>query len=258
MLAALHSESGCATKVPADMVIPFLRQAPVNMLEAVGFSRYLTERLELFGLKAIAHVLHLTRRQFVAQFGREGGALFTFLNPADAEQPIPHYELRVIDASYDFDWPVFEPGDLLPVLKHLLKELIGRLRGRCTRHMEVRLKGRNHELVRRASRVLKDPTSRFPLLYNVAHTLLHLALSQRTSGYNSIPCGRGVENVAIGLGGLTVLPPVQTRLFAEKPGVEILSQAVDVRFPGKLMRPVLTHANPFFPEEEYRFEPISR
>ena len=47
-------------------------------------------------------------------------------------------------------------------------------------------------------------------------------------------------------------------MFAEKPGVETLVDAANTRFPGKLQRPVLTHAPPFFPEEEYRFEPISR
>ena len=96
------------------------------------------------------------------------------------------------------------------------------------------------------------------LLYNTAHTLLHQALSQNTSHSSSVPCGRGVETLTITLSGLTLPTPVQTMLFAEKPGVETLIDAARTRFPGKLQRPVLTHPTPFFPEEEYRFEPISR
>jgi hypothetical protein len=33
---------------------------------------------------------------------------------------------------------------------------------------------------------------------------------------------------------------------------------MESRFPGKLTRPVRAHADPFFPEEEYRFEPVAR
>lgn len=258
MLAAVHSDPGRLTSIPSGMIEPFLRQAPVSLLTEVGFSRDLSERLELFGLKAIAHTLFLTRRQLTAQFGPEGESLYIFLHPKNTEPPIPNYEPQVIEAEYDFEWPVFEPGDLLPVLQHLLEQLLSHLQGRSARHMEVRLRGRNHDRTRVSSRVLKNPTSQLPLLYNTAHTLLHQALSQNTSHSSSVPCGRGVETLTITLSGLTLPTPVQTMLFAEKPGVETLIDAARTRFPGKLQRPVLTHPTPFFPEEEYRFEPISR
>ncbi len=258
LLAAVHSDPGRLTSIPSNMIGPFLRQAPVSLLTEVGFSRDLSERLELFGLKAIAHALFLSRRQLVAQFGIEGGSLFTFLHPKDTEPPIPNYRPQVIDAEYDFEWPVFEPGDLLPVLQHLLEQLVSRLQDRGARHMEVRLRGRNHDRDRVASRVLKDSTSQLPLLYSAARTLLHQTIEQKTSHPSSVPCGRGIENLTVVLSGLTLPSPVQTLMFAEKPGVETLVDAANTRFPGKLQRPVLTHAPPFFPEEEYRFEPISR
>ena len=122
----------------------------------------------------------------------------------------------------------------------------------------MRLRGRNHDRNRAASRVLKDSTSQLPLLYNAARTLLHHALVQKTSRSSSVPCGRGVENLTVVLSGLSLPSPLQTTLFAEKPGVETLVDTAETRFPGKLQRPVLTCATPFFPEEEYRFEPISR
>ena len=197
MLAGVHSDPGRLTSVPSSMVGPFLRQAPVSLLAEVGFSRDLSERLELFGLKAIAHTLCLTRRQLIAQFGSEGGSLFTFLHPEDTEPPIPNYEPQVIDAEHDFEWPVFEPGDLLPVLQHLLEQLVSRLQGRGACHLEVRLRGRDQDRNRTTSRVLKDSTSQLPLLYNAASTLLHHALVQKTSRSGAVPCGRGVENLTV-------------------------------------------------------------
>ena len=268
MLAALHSEPGRLTSVPANMVEPFLRQAPVALLQPLGFGADLIERLELFGLKAVGHLLYLSERHLTAQFGREGNRLFSFLHPPADEPPIPHYDPRVAEATFDFDWPVFEPHELQPALRLLLERLFSRLRGHNIRHLEVRLKGRqDHNRV--ASRILIDPAHQFPTLHRAAEALLHQAMTQQMSNANAVhraavsrkttvPSGRAVQSLTLILSGITQRSPEQIQLFAKKPDLHHIAKAADQKFPGKLVRPIQTHADPFFPEEEYRFEPVAR
>ena len=255
MLAAAYSEPSRLTSIPPGMVMPFLRQAPVSLLQHVGFCPDLTSRFELFGLKAIAHLTSLTRRHLSAQFGNDGETLFDFLHPDEEEPPVPNYEPRVLSAQYDFEWPVFEPADLQPALSHLLEQLITQLQGCSARHIALKLKGRCRELNRESSRILKDATNRPGVLANAANTLLQQTL-KRKSPPASTPSGSGVQSIAVELSGLSLLPPEQATLFRAKPTISPLVKSMDTRFPGKLLRPVHSHADPFFSEEEYRFETV--
>ncbi|HJP30455.1 MAG TPA: hypothetical protein QGF95_07865 [Candidatus Latescibacteria bacterium] len=264
MLAATYAAAGSKsgthgsiTTVPGHMIAPFLRQAPVTLLETLRFDPDLVERLQLFGMRAIHHAIHVTRRQLQAQFGTEGVRLYELLHPAVTEAPVAPFDPCILDTSHDFDWPVFEPGELQPVLHHLLAQLITRLDGRSARHLEIVLHGRSATR-RRANRILKEPTARFDVLRTAADTLLHLALTGDPTKSRQVPSGRSVKRLSITFSGLTELPGRQARLFAERtdllPG---LVRAMESRFPGKLTRPVRAHADPFFPEEEYRFEPVA-
>ncbi|MDA0333794.1 MAG: hypothetical protein O2782_01355 [bacterium] len=268
LLAAAYSHAGMtgsktgSTSVPAHMIPAFLRQAPVALLETLRFDPDLIERLGLFGMRAIHHAIHLTRRQLQAQFGQEGVRLFDLLHPSNTEPPVTHFDPCVLSTSHDFDWPVFEPGELQPVLHHLLAQLLTRFDGRCARHLEISLHGRRaHD--RTASRILKEPTAHFDVLRNAADTLLHLALTGNTAdntvGTRQIPAGRSVHRLSITCSGLTELPGQQSQLFAQRTALlPALVRSMESRFPGKLTRPVRAHADPFFPEEEYRFEPVAR
>jgi hypothetical protein len=255
--------AGSITNVPAHMISPFLRQAPIALLETLRFDPDLIERLGLFGMRAVHHAIHLTRRQLQAQFGQEGTRLFELLHPVSTEPPVTHFDPCVLHTSHDFDWPVFEPGELQPVLHHLLAQLVTRLDGRCARHIEIALSGRRtHD--RTASRILKEPTTRFDVLRNAADTLLQLALTGDNTGGDNTgrrqpPVGRSVSRLNITCSGLTELPGRQAQLFAQRTDLlPALVRTMDSRFPGKLTRPVRAHADPFFPEEEYRFEPVAR
>jgi len=256
MLAAAHSEPGRRTTVPGQMVAPFLRQAPVDLLTAVGFSDDMVQRLHLFGLRAIGHILSLSRRQLVAQFGPEGGRLHAFLHPPQPDPPVCHYTPRTLAAGHDFEWPVFEPGQLLPILHQLLGQLVQRLCGRAALHLQVRLLGRDRHRVREAGRLLKEPVSVLGTLQQAADGLLTQALQQPTTPRGGVPGGHSVERLVVVLSGLTELPPQQTSLFRSKATLSALAKRMEGRFPGKLVRPVQTHADPFFPEEEYRLEPV--
>ena len=264
MLAAAYAEtgsksgsSGSVTSVPAHMIGAFLRQAPVALLETLRFDPDLIERLGLFGMRAVHHAIHITRRQLHAQFGSEGVRLFELLHPVDTEPPVALFDPCVLCASHDFDWPVFEPGELQPVLHHLLAQMVTRLDGRCAHHVEIVLHGRSTRN-RSASRILKEPTARLDVLRSTAETLLHLVLTGATSCRQQVPASRSVHRLSITFSGLTEVPGRQTRLFSA-PRTDLLPAlvcAMEARFPGKLTRPVRAHADPFFPEEEYRFEPL--
>jgi len=260
LLAAAYagSKAGSVTNVPAHMISAFLRQAPVALLETLRFDPDLIERLSLFGMRAVHHAIHLTRRQLQAQFGHEGVRLFELLHPANTEPPVAQFDPCVLSASHDFDWPVFEPGELQPVLHHLLAQLLTRLDVRSARHVEIALRGRRAR-DRTASRILKEPTTRFDVLRNAADTLLHLALTGSDTGHRQLPAGGSVSRLSITCSGLTELPGRQAQLFAQRTDLlPALVRSMESRFPGKLTRPVRAHADPFFPEEEYRFEPVAR
>jgi len=68
--------------------------------------------------------------------------------------PVALFDPCVLCVSHDFDWPVFEPGELQPVLHHLLAQMVTRLDGRCAHHVEIVLHGRSTRN-RSASRILK-------------------------------------------------------------------------------------------------------
>jgi len=252
MLAAAYSETGQTTSIPHGMESAFLRQAPVLLLQKVGFGQEMIDRLELLGLRTIGYLLHLTRRQVMAQFGPEGSDLFAFLHPPHPPTPVPNYQPQGLSAKYDFDWPVSEPADLVPVLHQLLLQLVEELAGKSARHLEIRLRGRG--VIRQAGRLLKDPTHRPDILHHVADTLLKSELSQETS--SSIPCGMWVERMTVVLSGLVALPPQQMSMFSLRPDLRPLTQNMNRRFPGKLLKPVQAPTEAFFPEEEYRFEAV--
>jgi len=261
ILAAAYSEPGQITRVPPHMTKPFLRQAHVSLLQCVGFSEDLIQRLVLFGLKAIQHVTDLTERHLSSQFGTEGTQLFQFLHPPAKEPSVPNYDPQVLDAEYDFDNPAFEPAQLEPVVPYLIERLIALLQGKRARHIELRLKERSTSQAkncpqrgeRRAGRILKDPTAQTERLCAAAQYLLRQAIADAHIG--GIDTG-GIDTMSIILSGLTQPHSVQSDLFARKPKMGPLFKNMDQQFPGRLLRPVFTHADPFFPEESYRFEPV--
>lgn len=258
MLAAAYADAGAVTQVPAHMVTAFLRQAPIGLLATLRFDPDLIERLGLFGMRAVHHAIHLTRRQLQAQFGHDGVRLFELLHPVNTEPPVAHFDPCVIDTVHDFDWPVFEPGEIQPVLHHLLAQLVTRLDGRSVRHIEILLRGRSPH-PRRASRILKEPAARFDVLRNVTDTLLHMALTGANAPGKQVPVGRSVQRLRLTCSGLTEVPGQQAQLFAQRTDLlPALVRSMESRFPGKLTRPVRAHADPFFPEEEYRFEPLAK
>ena len=254
MLAAAYSRAGCTTSIPDHMVMAFLRQAPILLLQKVGCCPEMIARLELLGLKTIGLLLHLTQRQMVAQFGPEGKDLFTLIHPRHPEPPVPNYLPQVLLARYDYEWPVFEPADLVPVLHQLLLQLVEGMEGQSARHLEIRLQGQGQDSYREAGRLLKDPTHRLDMLRRVADTLLQADLVKSTS--QSVPCGTGVSRMTVVLSGLVSLPPQQMSMFSARPDLRPLATSMDHRFPGKLLRPRETPTEAFFPEEEYRFDPL--
>ena len=257
ILAAAYSKPGQITQIPPHMTKPSLRQAHVSLLQCVGFSDDLIHRLVLFGLKVIQHVADLSERYLSSQFGTEGRQLFQFLHPPAKEPPLPNYDSQVLDAEYDFDNPAFEP-----VVPHLIERLIALLQGKRARHIELHLKKRASEANnhprrgdRRAGRILKDPTAQTERLCAAAQYLLRQTIADAPAPGSS-PFTGGIDTMSIILSGLTQPHSVQSDLFARKPKMGPLFKNMDQQFPGRLLRPVFTHADPFFPEESYRFEPV--
>ena len=142
-------------------------------------------------------------------------------------------------------------------MRILLERLLSRLNGQNVRYIEIRLQGR-HGRVRETSRILKDRGSDFSLLFGAAKSLLQRALAQDSSRQQAMSCGQAVESISLLLGCITEQSTQQAELFARQPKIHTIAKSANFRFPGKIVRPIQIATNPFFPEEEYRFEPIVR
>lgn len=252
MLAALEAAPGGAVTVGPRDAKRFHDRTSILHLASFGFDGEIIERLRLFGLTSIGRLMPLTRRHLVVQFGSVGAALYDLLHPKGSEPPVPLFQPPpAISAEYDFELPAVEPAELLPVLDHLLMELTERLGLLHAQLLTLRLTGGGAEGIRSARRLLKVPTARRDHLRVVAQTIL--AEIMRPGNPDGEP--EPVETMRIELGGLVERSGMQGGLFEHRPAVYEAVKSIHRRFPGRLVRAVITDPDAYIPETGIRFEP---
>jgi hypothetical protein len=271
MLAALQAAPGEAIALSARDVARFQGRVPIAHLAAFGFGEEIIERLQLFGLTSIGRLMGLTRRHLNVQFGSAGAELYDLLHPKGAEPPIPLFQPPpTVSAEYEFELPAIEPAELLPALDHLLTVLAERLGALHAQLLTLRLTGGGPEGTRAARRLLKAPTARRDHLRVVAETMLaELMRRDRTTsdvGRRESEAGEEtdltepappepVSAIRVELGGLVQRGGMQGGLFEHRPAVYETVKTVHRRFPGRLLRAVITDPDAYIPETGTRFEP---
>ncbi len=247
MIAALQGERGDVVVVPDDLSEPFLDAASVHHLIELDFEPELIDRLEDFGLKTFGKLRRLTRRHLHAQFGSLGVTLFELLHPTGDDSSIPLFQPPpTVTVSYSFDPPALEPGEIEPVLKLLIQQGVDGLGGLQAQRLTLRLRGSGPEGLRIGSRVLKAPTAKPYRLYTNANIILRSKLRKDSP----------VEMLTLELGGLVEPEAIQTNLFFNAPDLYDAVRAIHRRYPGILLRAVITDPHAYIPEEGIRYEPF--
>jgi hypothetical protein len=244
-IAALQAEPGGIRRVESATTRPFLEKSSVRHLRDLGVEIDLIERLELFGLYTVGRVVRLERRHLDAQFAAAGVELFRMLHPEGEEPPVPMFQPPPsVSSGFDYDLPVSEPRDLLPVLDLLVDQVVEQLGPLRAQLLTLRLHGEGEEGVRLMRRVLKAPTARVSHLRVIAKRLLEEMLD-----------GETIDAITLELGGLVQAEAVQGGLFADRPAVYDSVRALHQRFPGRVFRAVITDAEAYLPEDGVRLEP---
>lgn len=242
-LAAVRTATGSLLSIPPERVTGFLQRFPMKLLAEVGFEEDTIERLGLFGFASPAEMLHLTRRHFEVQFGEEGARLYEMLHPA-AEPPITLFRPPVtIRVAFDFEPAVEEPGELLPVLRHLIEEAAQRLGTMHCRRLRLFL--HEKDIVREGCRLLPESTSSAETLLNLSKLLLDGMLKEK----------RRIDVLELELGALHYVDSSQASLFRERPSVYRAVKAVNRRFPGAIKQAEIRDGG-VFPEDGWELKAI--
>lgn len=242
-LAALRAAPGNTLMVSPCDLSSFLRSFDVDLLMEVGFAGEMTGLMKLFGYGTLGKAAGLSLRHLRGQFGAEGVRLHSLLHPA-VEMPVGLFRPpATIRERYDFEDPVREPGELLPVVEELTRRAAASLGALFCRRVRLILEARGEGGLSR-SRVLPEAVSSPRRLFQTAATLLCDLLQ-----------GQEVISMAIELGALQPGALRQSSLFRERPSAYEAARAVDRKYPGAMLHAVLCpHA--LLEEERARLEPF--
>lgn len=242
LLAAIRTATGSFLSIPPERVEGFLHRFPLKLLAEIGFDDDLLERLELFGFTSPADMLHLTRRHLDAQFD-DGVRLYEMLHPSD-EPPIALFRPPpVVRVAFDFEPAVEEPGELLPVLRHLVEEAVQRLGAMHCRRLRLFL--HEQEMMREACRLLPESTSAAKTIFNLSKLLLNALLEEK----------RRIDVLELELGALHYADSSQGALFRERPSIYRAVKAVNRRFPGAIKQAEIRDGG-VFPEDGWELRAV--
>jgi nucleotidyltransferase/DNA polymerase involved in DNA repair len=243
MLAAASVPGARAARVAPGEESAFLDRTPTPLLQAVGFSEYLSESLVLLGFATLKGCRTLSQRQLEARFGPEGKRLFTFLHPFGTEA-VPAYRPASLTAGCELDPPRSEPAEILPYLSRTLAQLLGELGQRFCQSLSLAVSARDGRTFA-SSLLLKAPTREQGLL------------DRRFGGLLRELFRAGLEacRLQLTLRSITPAAGLQQDFFLRTLDLARLRQT-ERRFPGKLLRARLAAAPSLFPEDNTHFEPL--
>lgn len=244
-LAAFTAAPGTMRVVRSGQSAAFLRRVPLSILTCAGLRTDSLQRLAWFGWQNVGDLAHLTKRQLTAQFD-QAPLLFRYAQAADT-RPLSFYrQSPVISTYFNFETPVREPYEWLPVLRLLIEQAHAALQGQGAQTIGVQVA--TDSGMQRGYRMLPCLTTESRPFNEVAQHILTGMM--RTSA--------PMLSLRVQLGALRALPPTQTRLFGrERPSIGVAVRAVEERFPGALCRIVMLDKNAYLPEAAFRLEPIT-
>jgi len=244
-LAALIAPEGSVRLVSNETA--FIAQVPVGYLLWLGFSKALVERLRLFGVDHLAdlHRLSLTKKQLEAQFKSEGKRLYQIAHGQFTE-PIQRFrEPPVARARWEFEEPVVQPHQFMPVLHLLVAHAAMELGQKVCWTVTVAIQYCTHRRLHR--RVLGAAT-------NKPKQLLHVA---ELTFWDAHQGGAEIEALEVTLGRIVLSQAQQQDLFGAfgRHPVQDALERVDSRFNGGIGRMELKKVSRFR-EEGWGFVPL--
>ena len=138
-----------------------------------------------------------------------------------------------------------QPGELLPVLKHVTEEAAAQLESYFCHRVKLVLHVRRGGRLT-ATRILPEAVADPKRLLQASQTLLAEAMQSPVE----------IEGVTIELGSLRVPPHQQQSLFIDRPDVFDAARAVLRKYPGMCVR-ARVNRHEVLPEKRTWFEPVS-
>jgi hypothetical protein len=149
-----------------------------------------------------------------------------------------------VQCSLDLDEPLTEPGELLPVLRHLVQTACTHLQGKLSQRVSVSVCYHGKSALVSTYRILGAATDKSPSLLRAAELLLSRLLGAE----------KQVETLQVQFGALRYAQQLQTTLFRERPTPYSAVKAVHRRHPGLIVKAIL-QPGALFTDEAVRLEP---
>jgi hypothetical protein len=245
LLASIRAGEGRTVVVKPDQVEAFLERFPTSRLAELGFSEEIVEDLKLFGLSNLLAVYNrLTRKHLKSRFSDEGDRLYAMLHPSEEPNISWYQPPPTVGTSWDFDAPVSEPGELLPLLEHLAITGAQKLEPYVSHRIRLTVQIRGGRR-RFATRILPEATGDSRRIVQTVKTLLVQCMES----------GLEIMEVSLELGSLSLPAFRQQTLFKDRPSIFAAVKAVHRKYPGALLRAV-PDQHVVFSEDYDVFEPF--
>ena len=234
--AHLLALCACSGEVVADE--QRIAKLPVNLLESLGLSAQNVQRLHWLGVEALGELRKWSKAQLSLYLGPESKTIIRYLHGPYQATVARYSPTKVLAASFSFEEPVLEPGQLEPMLSYLCHQLNEELSDRAA--SRISLTAISQGLQFRASRLSKD-------LLNDAQRLERLAqLALQDAGV----LGLEVSDLRLELSGL-YRPALQGTLWRQRQEAGKAVEVVERRFPGAMLR--FEEVNPHIPVSTFQF-----
>lgn len=232
-LLALSARSG---EVVADE--QSVAELPVALLEPLGLSPQNVQRLHWLGVETLGEFKTWSKAQLSLYLGTESKTIIRYLHGPYRTTTTRQRPAETLEASFSFEEPVLEPGQLEPVLSKLCDQLADELANRAASKLTV--VATSHQLEFRASRLSKEPLNDSERLERLSQ------LALQDSGVLGLP----ISELRLELSGL-YRPALQGTLWRQRQEASKAVEAVERRFPGAMLR--LAEVNPYTPISTFQF-----
>jgi|GEM_PF-3033944 len=271
LLAAASADIGTVKAVGEPQT--FMRHTRASVLARLGVQPGILERLELFGLRTLAEVAELSRRQLLKQFGEEGAIVDELLRPADEPRMAAYQPPPTVAACLSID--ILSGDDLWSSLQEAVRRVAAELAGRTTQRVLLAVGFRDDMAtpdpdespaalpltkcmdhtgpIRSVRRILHEPVAAPDVLWRTIRHLCTDALQLSASGH-AASHQSSVTELYVELASLADPEAAQGTLFAQREEVQQAVEAMEAQHPGALLR-LRERSTGIFPDERYELVP---
>lgn len=274
LLAAASAERGRLAAAAEPQA--FLQRTAAGVLSRLGVPGEILERLRLFGLRSLAEVAELSRRQLLKQFGKDGLVVDELLSPRDEPRMAAYQPPPTATAGVRVDPLAGE--DVWSALQEAVRGAVAALSGRTTQRVLLAVGFREGAappgqsaspstqaapaLAQRMGspgpivsvrRVLHEAIADEKVIWR---TLRHLCADElHIDGPTQSPFPQAlVTDLFVELASLAEPEAAQGALFSAREDVRKAIEAMEVQHPGALLR-LRERSTGIFPEERYELVP---